>query len=103
MGSIMHDKVTGYSHFSSYFINGEKGSLTDTEISEADEFMKRLRLEYGQDADIVSAEEGEFFGYPEYGGKLGSLVSYNVLYTKKLGIPDAKQKLKKPRKQELFV
>lgn len=84
MSNILTSHVWGYEHFAPYFINDDPSGLTDDEIVEADQFLKEVKKEYGQTARIVSCgeEEDRDFGWPEYGGKKGTVIPYYVHYDK---------------------
>jgi hypothetical protein len=83
--NIDYNKIAGYQHWASYFINNDATGLTELEKREADDFFIRMQREYGKEAYIADTEEGTHFGYPEYGGMFGTLTSYTVATIKTQG------------------
>ena len=84
MSKILLGYVWGYTYFAPYFINNDPTGLTEEEVREADDFYKKVRKEYGENASIVDMVSDEFkvLGFPEYGGKSGFVVHYTVHHTK---------------------
>jgi hypothetical protein len=82
---IDYNKIAGYQHWASYFINDDATGLTELEKREADDFLTRMQREYGKEAYIADAEEDTNFGYPEYGGMFGELTEYTVATIKTQG------------------
>ncbi|PKL13975.1 MAG: hypothetical protein CVV52_03690 [Spirochaetae bacterium HGW-Spirochaetae-8] len=75
---IKTSKIRGYEHWASFLINNDSTSLSESEMREAGEFLRRMRREYGPESQIVDCGASVEFGYPEYGGVAGSVVEYTV-------------------------
>ncbi|PKL28914.1 MAG: hypothetical protein CVV46_03685 [Spirochaetae bacterium HGW-Spirochaetae-2] len=80
---ILFERISGYEHYAPYFINGDPSGLNDKSKQDADEFIRHMKWEFGDDALIVSADDQARFSYPEYGGQIGSVINYTVAYTQK--------------------
>lgn len=71
--------VMGYEHWASYFINCDPSGLTDEERQAADEFMGKVRKQFGATAHILDSKGGSpQFGHPSFGGLKGSVISYVI-------------------------
>lgn len=80
---LSFERISGYEHYAPYFINGDPSGLSDKSKQDANEFIRHMKWEFGDDALIVSADDQARFSYPEYGGQIGSVITYTVAYTQK--------------------